>query len=348
MTTNKIVKEDLQAIFESGLDWNRFTNKTILITGASGFLAAYLVQSLLFANEQQPGLNIKVIALVRNLYKAKIKFVDYLEDNALQFLEQDVCTPVSIAGKIDYIIHAASQASPKFYGTDPVGTLSANVLGTLNLLELARKQEVVSFLYFSSGEVYGQVESRQNPVKEDFYGYLNPMLVRSCYGESKRMGENICVSYWHQYNVKTKVVRPFHTYGPGMDVNDGRVYADFVSDALSERSIEMKSDGTARRAFCYLKDATIAFFTVLLSGENGQAYNVGNPVEEYSILELAQIVATSGKKQLQIVQLPGSDNNAYLKSPVPRNTPDITKISLLGWVPETSASIGFKRTIESY
>jgi len=348
MTKNKIILEDLQQIYNSTISWSRFTGKNILITGANGFLPAYLVQSLLFANQANSSLNLKVFALVRNIDKAKKRFNDYADNKALVFIAQDVCDEILIKEKIDFIIHAASQASPKFYGTDPVGTLSANIIGTKNLLDFATAKQVESFLYFSSGEVYGQVDNEHNPVKEDYYGYLNPMLVRACYGESKRMGENMCVCYHHQFGVKAKVVRPFHTYGPGMDLTDGRVYADFVSNVVEGVDIEMKSDGKARRAFCYLTDATIGFLTVLLNGEDGQAYNVGNPKEEYSIIELAEIIITLGSKKSNIKLLDENNNNSYLKSPIQRNTPAVNKIAQLGWEPTTSATVGFKRTIDSF
>ncbi|RYZ96551.1 MAG: NAD-dependent epimerase/dehydratase family protein [Sphingobacteriaceae bacterium] len=344
---NRIIQEDIDQVFNSGLPWDKFRNKTVLISGASGFVASYMVETLLSVNDRL-NQSTKIIALVRNPEKAHKRFKDYLRREDLKFIVQDVAEPFNINEKIDYIIHAASQASPKYYGVDPVGTLSANVTGTLNLLELARKNHIRSFLYFSSSEVYGRVEDDHNPVKEYFYGYLDPMRVRSCYGESKRMGENICVSYYHQYGIKAKVVRPFHTYGPGMDLQDGRVYADFVADVIAGKDIEMKSDGIARRAFCYLKDATIGFFTVLLKGRDGEAYNVGNPVEEHRIIDLAEIIATLGDKPLHVIKVPVADNNAYLKSPLIRNTPDISKIAALGWSPDTSVEAGFKRTIESY
>ena len=349
MTNNKIILEDLDAIMQSDIDWIRFANKTVLITGANGFLPAYMVESLLFVNKCQH-INVKVLALVRNINKAKVRFKDYLEDKNLVFLEQDVCNEIKINENesIDFIVHAASQASPKYYGTDPVGTLSSNILGTLNLLNLARKFSIESFLYFSSGEVYGQVNDENNPVMEDYYGYLDPTNVRSCYGESKRMGENICVSYHHQYGINTKIVRPFHTYGPGMQLNDGRVYADFVADVINGRDIEMKSDGLAQRAFCYLKDATIAFFKVLLNGASGQAYNVGNPEAESSIIELAETLVGLSNNAIKINRIKRVNSDQYLKSPIPRNTPNVNKLKTLGWKPETTIVDGFRRTIDSY
>ncbi|WP_183579135.1 NAD-dependent epimerase/dehydratase family protein [Mucilaginibacter sp. X5P1] len=345
---NEIIKGDLLKIISTDIGWDKLANKTVLITGANGFLPAYMVYTLLFLNQQIPGFNVKVIALVRNRNNANEKFKDYLHDNNLLIIEQDVCDIITLKSDVDYIVHAASQASPKYYGIDPVGTLSANVLGTINLLNFARQKHLTSFLFFSSGEVYGQVDEAFNPVKEDYYGYIDPMKVRACYGESKRMGENICVSYYTQYNININVVRPFHTYGPGMQLNDGRVYADFVADIVNGRDIEMKSDGSASRAFCYLADATIGFFMVLLKGKPGEAYNVGNPDQEYTILELAETLTSISTQDLKVIKAPVNDGVQYLKSPLLRNTPNVDKLLALGWNPETSISTGFKRTIDSY
>jgi UDP-glucuronate decarboxylase len=231
---------------------------------------------------------------------------------------------------------------------DPVGTLNANVLGTINLIKLAQHHKVESFLYFSSGEVYGEVKAEDVPIKEDTFGYINPALVRSCYGESKRMGENICVSYFTQYGVNAKMVRPFHTYGPGMLLDDGRVFADFVSNIVNKQNIVLNSDGSARRAFCYLTDATIGFLTILLNGENGEAYNMGNPHEEYSILELAKILVNAYPEFKLEVTLNTTTNTDYLKSTITRNSPNIEKLKKLNWNPTVTVEEGFKRTISSF
>jgi nucleoside-diphosphate-sugar epimerase len=296
-----------------------------------------------------PLYNTKVIALVRNKEKAEARFSHLIGHPNLQIIVQDVSVALEIDDKIDFIIHAASQASPKYFGTDPVGTLNANVLGTLNLINLARKNEVESFLYFSSGEVYGEVKEEDIPIKEDTYGYLDCTKVRACYGESKRMGENICASYWSQYGVKAKMVRPAHTYGPGMTLDDGRVFADFVSNIVNRQNIVLKSDGSAVRPFCYLADATLGYLTVLVKGENGQAYNVANPYQEYSMLQLANtLVDLYPELNLNVVMdNPVSDNN-YLKSPVKRISLSIDKIKQLNWSPEISVRVGFKRTIASF
>jgi nucleoside-diphosphate-sugar epimerase len=346
---NSIIKEDIKNIVENFDGWEKFTNKTILISGANGFLSAYLVESFLALDER---FNTKVIALVRNEEKAKKRFTHHLKNPLLKFIISDVSDEVKIEeinDKIDFIIHAASQASPKFYGIDPVGTLSANVLGTINLLNLARKNNVESFLYFSSGEVYGEVKEKDIPIKESTFGYLDCTNVRACYAESKRMGENICVSYCKQYGVKAKIVRPFHTYGPGMDLKDGRVFADFVANIVNKQNIILKSDGSASRAFCYLTDATLGFLNILVNGENAQAYNVGNPYQEYGIVELANILVNLFPEyNLKVTLDKSKQTNDYLKSPVNRNSPDIEKIGQLGWRPNVTVEDGFKRAILSY
>ena len=344
---NNIIKEDLNYIASHDLKWERFRNKTVFISGATGFLPAYLIHTFLYLNDKL-NLNIKVIGLARNESKAKEKYSAELKRKEFVLIYQDVCEPVNYNEKIDFIIHAASQASPKFYGSDPVGTLNANVLGTNNLLHLAKKNSVESFLFFSTSEVYGDVQESQIPTKEDEFGYLDPAKVRSCYGESKRLGETMCVSWHHQFNIPVKIVRPFHTYGPGMDLNDGRVYADFISDIVHNRNIEMKSDGHAMRAFCYISDATVSFITVLLNGINGEAYNAGNPGQEISILDLAEkLVEMFPEKKLNVI-VQENTNSGYLRSNVSRVCPDIAKISLLGWKPVISIETGFRKTIMSY
>lgn len=341
---NKIVEEDLVRIIEdSNLPWSELEGKTVLISGASGVLPAYMVETLLYLNEKSGGTKIKVIGLVRNRERALDRFTHYKTRDDLELLVQDVCDVVSLETKIDYIIHAASQASPKYYGKDPVGTLSPNVLGTHNLLGLARREKVRSFLFFSSGAVYGRIDPFRMPIKENSFGYVDPLDMRSCYAESKRMGETMCASWYRQYGVPAKIVRPFHTYGPGMRLDDGRVFADFVADIVHNRDIVIKSDGSASRPFCYLSDAVVGFFTVLFKGESGEAYNVGNDQAEISIQDLAKLlVALFPEKKLE-VRIEG-----YQETPVNRVFPDISKIRGLGWEPVISLEQGFLRTVRSY
>jgi UDP-glucuronate decarboxylase len=345
---NPIIEEDLKNITNFNLPWYKFYGKTVLVTGAAGMLAAYIVETLLYLNETKAKPKIKILALVRNKKRALERFKFYRGRKDLKFIEADVSQSFKIAGKVDYIFHAASNASPKFYGVDPVGTLLPNVLGTYQILELARTKKIMGLLFFSSAEIYGNPDrSTGRTIGEGDYGYLDPMSIRSCYAESKRMGETMCLSWYWQYGVPIKIIRPFHTYGPGMKLNDGRVFADFVNAIVNNRNITLNSDGKAVRPFCYLADAVIGFFTVLLKGEDGQAYNVANNRQLVSILNLAKILTgLFPEKKLKVIQK--KHFSGYLKSPVFKIFPSIEKISKLGWQPKVSAAQGFKRTIESY
>ena len=348
MTPTDILEEDMRFITKANLPWDSFRNKTILISGASGFLPAYMVETLLYLNDKRE-LGCKLIGIVRNKERAISRFKRYQDRSDLQLIVQDVSQQFTIDEKIDFIVHAASQASPKYYGVDPVGTLSANILGTYWLLEIAKKNQIEAFLYFSSGEVYGEVNTNQIPTPEHSYGYIDPTNVRSCYAESKRMAENMMVSYAHQYGLTVKIVRPFHIYGPGLRLDDGRVYSDFIADILHDRDIVILGNGLAVRAFCYLSDATVGFFTVMLKGENSGAYNVGNPDCTLSINALAtQLKELYTDRNIKINNKNRVNEPGYIQSNISINQPDISKIMELGWKPYTSIQVGFKRTVESF
>ena len=346
---NPIIRSDLEKIAKSNLPWEELHDKKVLVTGGGGFLASYLIKSL-HTIGQLHKLNIKVVCVARAKQSVETRLAAYLESSDIEMVLHDISQPLpTIFPSADFIIHCASQASPKFYGVDPVGTLRANSLGTLSLLEHALKTEKSKLMFFSSSEVYGEPLDSNKLVSEVDFGYLDPMNVRSCYAESKRMGENMCVAWAHQNKMHVNVVRPFHIYGPGVSLDDGRVFADFVADVVAKRDIILKSDGLAMRPFCYIADATVAFLTVLLRGEQTTAYNVGNPYAEISILKLATLLANLFPERNIGVrfEIPIS-SNAYLKSPVYRACPSIEKIRNLGWAPFTGVQEGFHRTITSF
>lgn len=346
MTINRqIVSEDFERII-CGSALSRLQNQTILVTGANGFLPSYMVETILHLNDNYKT-NCTVLALVRNLSKAKTRFSKYLGRSDLQFIESDVVDFKKTSIPVHYIIHAASLASPKHYGVDPVGVMKANLLGTQVLLEYARNSGIKSFLFFSSGEVYGQVVSEQVPTSEDQYGYVDILNIRSCYAESKRAAETLGICYSHQYNVPFKIVRPFHTYGPGMALDDGRVFSDFVADVVYKRDITVKGDGSAVRAFCYISDAVEAFFKVLLVGVPRKAYNVGNPAGAMSILELADLlVSITPKLGLKVRFAERLESANYLTSPINKNIPNISEIVKLNWSPRFIPLDGFSRTLK--
>jgi len=342
---NPILDADMKYVISADLPWERFRNKTILITGASGFLPAYMIETLLYLNDKRK-LSCKVFGLVRNLEKAKLRFKRYLGNSNLVLILGDVSEKQLWSERFDYIIHAASQASPKYYGVDPVGTMAANLQGSIHLLNYAKERGCDGFLFFSSGDVYGM--PRNIPTKEADYGYIEINDVRSCYCESKRAAETLGVCYAKQYGVPFKTVRPSHTYGPGMALDDGRVFADLVRDVLHENDLMLHSEGTAIRTFCYLSDATVGFFTVLLKGAIGSSYNLGNPDGVLSIRELAEILSNLGLKNKLNVKISTKKPNEYLTSPVSIVIPNVDLLNSLGWHPKISPKEGFERTLNYF
>ena len=339
---NKIIAEDLDFILENDLDWEKFRGKTVLITGAYGMLLSYMSYALLWLN-QKKNMDVTVIVLARSLDKAKKKLADFANSQNLKFLVHDLSSPLEVADGIDYIIHGAGYGDPKNFGVNPQGVIIPNTLGTFHLLELARAKSVKGFLFFSSGAVYGTPQSGEK-VTETYQGTMDPLDAKNSYGESKRMGENMCRAWFEQFAVPTKIVRPTHIYGPTMDIeNDSRVVASFVRKAVHGENIVMKSDGSAKRPFCYLADATTGFFKVLLEGANGEAYNVGDDSSIISIWELAEIVCASSHKPLQVVtDTAGSGGKQYQMFMLSK------KLEALGWKPSFSIREGVRRTVQSF
>ena len=341
------VRGDIDRVLASDLRWDLLDGKTVLVSGAAGMLPAAMVDALMAARVGPKNIDVRIVALVRSAERAKLRFNHWLQDDGFSLLEQDVTRPVPAELKPQIIIHAASPASPKFYRADPVGTMLPNVVGTLNLLDLARVARTERILFFSSAEVYGQFSDPPPSIDETTYGSLDPNDNRTCYAEAKRMGEALCSAYALQYGVGAIIVRPFHTYGPGMKLDDGRVFADFVRDVVTGRQIVVNGGGKDQRSFCYLSDATEAFLQVLLRGVPGQAYNIGNPSGTISIADLASLLSTLFSKPNPRMSL--TNRGVGDKTPKSAATcPNIAKINALGCSPRIGLADGFRRTIEYF
>lgn len=344
---SKIIEEDLQYMFEkASFDWHIINGKTFLVTGAYGMLTSYMVYMLIYLNEKYNA-GIKIIAVGRDYRKYQKRFNSYANREYMEFYQSDLSKPLSIEGDIDYIVHGASPASSQYYDVNPVGVLNPNVLGTYYTLELAKEKNVDGYLYFSSGEIYGNLVKEY--IKEEDMGVLNPAEVRSCYGEAKRVGETMCKCYQHQYGIKTNMVRPCHTYGPTMDIdNDSRVFASFVSDIVNNRNIVMRSDGSATRIFCYIADAVLGYFTILLNGKPGEPYNVANEEGRISIKDLASMLCELFPEKKLSVEIQGQSTNYLENAHKVHSNYSTQKLETLGWKPSFSLQDGFSRTIKSF
>jgi nucleoside-diphosphate-sugar epimerase/SAM-dependent methyltransferase len=262
-------------------------------------------------------------------------------------LKQDVSKPFAIDGPVHFILHAASIASPIFYNKFRVETIDAGVLGTKNLLELAREKNTESFLFFSSSEVYGNPDPAHVPTKEEYNGNVSCTGPRACYDEPKRLGETLCMTYADVYNLPVKIVRPFNVFGPGMRLDDGRVMPNFVVSAMRGEKIPIYGDGFNTRTFCYISDAISAIYLVLLSDQNREVFNIGSDEQELSMKHLADIVIGLVQNDNARTHLVEGANDMYQKKADPqRRCPDLTKIrTTLGFKPEISLVSGIRRFI---
>jgi len=349
LSRHRIVTADLERITGARLEWDRLDGATVVVTGAAGLVASYLVEALLFRNERHARVPTHVVAAVRNPDAAHERFVSYRGRPDLEIIQYDAAQPLHHDGPVNYLIHAAGQATPSQFGRDPVGTYVPNVLGTHHLLERSHRDGAAGILFLSSGAVHGALQSDATVIREEVYGVVDPLDPRASYAESKRMGETICRSWWTQHGVPVRMARLGHTYGPGMRRSDERAFAQFVFSVVDGRDIVLNSDGSAVRPYCYLADAAVALLLLLLSGENGEPYLVVNPGATCTIQQLAELVAgMSVDTAVAIRRSATAPPRHYLPNRDPAFPIDIAKVRALGWEPGTGLQEGFRRTIDSY
>lgn len=315
----------------SGLDLSPLCGKRVLIAGAAGMLGSCVVD-LLRAYGQ-----CEVIAMGRNAAAAGERFGP--EDGTYSFRRQDVAEPIGeLPGSVDYIIHAASNADPVRMAGDPVGTLTANVQGTKNLLDCGLSHGMKRFLFVSSGEVYGRPNANLDDFTEDYCGPLDLSSPRSCYPEGKRAAEVLCQSYVSQYGADAVIVRPCHLFGPTMSRRDSRAVAEFLWSAADGRDIVMKSAGLPERSHCHVADAARGLLTVLLNGERGRAYNIADRRYQMRICDFAQQAARAGGRQVIFEEPSALERAGY--SRVSRAVLDASRLEALGWRPQEENAIG--------
>jgi UDP-glucuronate decarboxylase len=287
----------------------------VLVTGGSGFLGSHLVDKLISNGD-------RVICL-DNFYTGNKENIDrWQQHQNFELVTHDVIEPISL--EVDQIYHLACPASPVHYQSDPIKTIKTNVLGTMNMLGLAKRVGARFFLA-STSEVYG--DPHLHPQKEDYWGNVNPIGIRSCYDEGKRIAETLTYDYHRQHGVDVRVVRIFNTYGTRMLENDGRVVSNFIVQALKNNPLTVYGNGSQTRSFCYVSDLVEGFIR-LMSSDYIYPVNIGNP-NEYTVMELAAAVKNIINPGLEIIYKPLPSDDPH------RRRPDISKAkSLLDWEPK--------------
>lgn len=355
-----VIQEDLDYICSHlSTEFLCLAGKRLLIIGGAGFLGYYLVQSVLHWNKQvEPPRQISVTVYDNYIRGVPDWLTQLADDLNLILVKHDITHPLPAAiDDFQYIIHAASIASPTYYRKYPIKTMDANVNGLRFILEycLAQKQKinpVEGLLFYSTSEIYGDPPPEHIPTPETYRGNVSCTGPRACYDESKRYGETLCVNFAQQYDLPIKVARPFNNYGPGLKITDKRVLPDFARDVLAQRDIVLLSDGSPTRTFCYVADAIVGYYKVLVKGRAGEAYNIGVETPEISIAQLAQRVATLAGElfgyQGKVVLQSSTDKNYLVDNPN-RRCPIIDKArSELGYKPEISLDEGLRRSLIWY
>lgn len=344
-----IVQEDIAILCEElGEKLDVIEGSTWLVSGGAGFMGGYILDLLHYVNTKLLRKPCQVLC-VENYLSGTPRRIKHLEnDRHFRIMRADIVKPFHVRGHLDYIIHAASIASPAYYSKYPLQTIEANVLGLKNLLDMAKTKELRGFLSCSASEIYGNPPPEYIPTPEHYNGNVSCTGPNSCYDESKRLGETLAAAYHQQYGIPIKVVRPFNVYGPGLRLEDKRVPADFFQKALYDKKIVVSCDGSPTRSFCYVRDAISGFMQVLFSEYNGEAFNIGNDETELSISALAELVAelVGGVEiQYRIKQ----DTFCITDDNPQRKCPDLTKARLLlNYRPRVGLQEGLARSYSWY
>ena len=343
--THALPERDIQEIVARlGQEAQRFSSSTVLLCGGHGFFGRYYLALFEWLNARVLAKPCRVIVVDNHITSGQVA-IDLAAHNGYHFIPHDIIKPLTLDEHVEYIIHMAGIASPYYYRKYPLETLEVATTGTKHLLTLAREHGVKNFLFFSSSEIYGDPDPKHVPTPESYRGNVSCQGPRACYDESKRLGETLCQIFHEAHGVPTTVVRPFNVYGPGMRETDYRVLPNFANRIIGGRPLHVYSTGKQTRTFCYITDALVGVTKVLLGGTPGQAYNIGNPVPEISMLQLVGILdeVLGRKLDLQLVEYPDS----YPSDEPQRRCPDISKAALqVNYAPAIDLHEGLKRFMD--
>jgi nucleoside-diphosphate-sugar epimerase len=355
LVSSQVVAEDLERMCERISDsLGALSGRRLLLSGGAGFLGYYLVSTIVAWNRRSASGDAVELTVWDNFARGVPPWLEAAgAEPHVTVEERDVTQPLGEDLDADYVIHAAGIASPTFYRRFPIETIDANVVGLRQLLDHARaRAELQGILFFSSSEIYGDPAPEAIPTPEDYRGNVSCTGPRACYDESKRFGETLCVNFAQAHGVPVTMVRPFNNYGPGLRIDDERVIPDFARDILDGRDVVLLSDGSPTRTFCYVADAVCGYYSALVRGRRGEAYNVGVPEPEISIAALGERMVELGRELFsydgRLVRGESTDAE-YLTDNPSRRCPDIRKAQRdLGYAPEVTLDEGLRRSLVWY
>lgn len=343
--SNDMYMADVRQVCNVDLPWEKLRNKRVMLSGATGLLGSFFTD-VIFEKNIEEELNCTVYALGRNEKKAKERFSKYSENELFRFIQYDVKSPFTRddLGTIEYILHLASNTHPIQYATDPIGTITTNVIGLQNMLEFAVKHNAVRFAFASSNEIYGENRGDVELFDESYCGYIDSNTMRAGYPESKRCGEALCQAYRAQKGLDIVIPRFTRSYGPTMLMSDTKAISQFIKNAVSGEDIVLKSTGLQYYSYTYMSDAVYGLLTVLLKGDNGEAYNIADEASDIMLKDLATIIASINNKSV-VFEIPDVvEATGYSKATKARL--DGSKLKALGWYPMYDINSGMHRTIE--
>ena len=341
---NKLYQEDVCAVAGLALPWHQLHGKKIMLSGATGMIGSFLIDVIMKKNKDE-ALDCTVYALSRNSERAKARFSEYVNNPKFIVLTYDAAAPIKFndLGDVDYVLHLASNTHPLQYSTDPIGTITTNLIGLLNLLQFAAHHHAIRFVFASSNEIYGENRGDTELFKEDYCGYIDSNTLRAGYPESKRCGESLCQAFRKQKGLDVVIPRLTRTYGPTLLKSDTKALSQFIKAGLFEDNIVLKSSGTQYYSYQYVADSVSGILTVLLCGKSGEAYNVAEEHSDIMLKDLAGIVAEQCGKKV-IFEIPEAVEAAgYSKATKARL--DGSKLAQLGWKPLYNIHSGLERTL---
>ena len=339
---NPLYIDDVSQTASINLEWENLTGKSFLISGASGLIGSFLVDVLMFRNSKH-NQRIKIHALGRNPESAK-RFSSYAGNNDFTFTACDINKPLDAEGRYDFVIHLASNTHPLAYSSDPVGTITANIIGLNNLLGFAHSHGTERFVFASSVEVYGVNRGDTEYFSEDYCGDIDISKARSGYCEAKRCGETLCQSYIQQYGLDVVIPRFARTYGPTMKIDDSKAVAQFIKKGLAREDIVLKSAGNQLFSYCYAADSVSGLLAILLRGENGKAYNIADSESDITLKDLAGIIAEYAGKNV-VFELPDNNEKRGYSLAV-KAVMNPSRLKSLGWSARCDIKTGIKRTLD--